>query len=388
MSRRGRWLLPLLVGTAAAAGAPVLSAPGLHVLSLDSPVVARWLGPGLAPVWSDDGHRLCVASRTNLWRLDPVTGAAEPPEPLRDYEPTTLPLAQGELSVSADGKRLLGVDPLTGQPLLLAELESPGPVKLALSPDLKSLAVSLGDSDRGGLMDLDRVNTQDVNVAGRTCAVVRRVRSVAASGLVFAPAKLAFRGQAAPVLDSPVATEARAGGYRWDRPGPPRWVVLHHTATATDGPALNGLTTQSPGLLAQRYDDVTPNAQIRPEPSSLSVHYVVRRNGGVVQLVEERYLARHAGTGQWGNRGPSFDFNPESIGIEIVSLGNSYTPEQVRSVGRLVADICRRHHLPLARVDQPFQPGVLYHRDFAAGLRGKPDPAGWPWEQMLQAAGG
>ncbi|NUP99787.1 MAG: N-acetylmuramoyl-L-alanine amidase [Armatimonadetes bacterium] len=179
----------------------------------------------------------------------------------------------------------------------------------------------------------------------------------------------------------------RPGTFRWSRPAPPRWVVLHHTAVSSDSGSLNALTSSSNGRIAQLYEDLTPDSLLGAEPGTIGVNYLVLRSGTVLQLAEERYLTRHAGTGQWGNRGPIYDFNVETIGIEIVGRGNDFTSGQVRNVGRLVADICRRQAIPLRHVaGQAFAEGVLYHRDFAGGLRGKPDPAGWPWSTMMRHA--
>ncbi len=174
---------------------------------------------------------------------------------------------------------------------------------------------------------------------------------------------------------------------RWARPSPARWVVLHHTASRSDSGCLNALTSPSAGKLAQLYADITPGAWMPAEPRTIGVHYLVLRSGTVLQLAEENTITRHAGTGQWGNSGPIYDFNSETIGIEIVAEGNDFTSGQIRNVGRLVADICRRNAIPLEHINgRKFVEGVLYHKDFAAGLRGKPDPAGWPWSTMMQHA--
>lgn len=257
----------------------------------------------------------------------------------------------------------------------------------AVSPDGLRLAVSLSRSDRWGHTDPDVLKATDTDVAGNAVNVIRRLRSVGCSGLVFQPAALEFKGQGKPTADSPVVSDTRPGALRWQRPGPPHWIVLHHTATTSDSSSLRSLTTTAAHRIASRYDDVTPGVNLPGEPSTLSAQYLVLRDGRVVQLVEEAYLARHAGTGQWLNQGPIYDFNAETIGIEIVANGNDFTPAQVTSVGKLVADIGWRRGIPLLRLNQrSFASGVLYHRDFAAGLRGKPDPAGWPWDEMLKAA--
>lgn len=385
----------------------------------DELLVADGFGPAPEPpapriVWSDDGSLIDTVrwqpDGQGLWlalvrdgagrlaqrSLDGATLAHHslPGEPLSRValgEPAAWLLAR------VDGAaRLLRIDLADGTAATLATIADGVPVEAgngwpaprpALSPDGARLAVSLGRTDRWGITDSDILRVPDTTVNGRTVTCTRRGRNVGASGVVFDSAALAFAGRGKPAADSPVVGDTRPGGFRWQRPSPPRWVVLHHTATNSDGGSLNALTSNGNGKISQLYADITPGRDLPGEPGTISVHYLVRRDGTVVQLVEERYIARHAGTGQWRNSGPIYDFNVESIGIEIVSVGNDYTAAQVRSVGRLVADICRRNAIPLEHVaGTSFVEGVIYHKDFAGGLRGKPDPAGWPWAAMLAHA--
>jgi len=248
-------------------------------------------------------------------------------------------------------------------------------------------AVTLGRTDRWGVSELDKTEFTDVDISGKTVRVVRRGRNVGPSGVVFDARETAFLGRKAPVAESSVVGDVRPGTMRWARPSPARWVVLHHTASRSDSGCLNALTSPSSGKLAQLYADITPGSWMPAEPRTIGVHYLVLRSGTVLQLAEETTITRHAGTGQWANAGPVYDFNSETIGIEIVAEGNDFTAGQVRNVGRLVADICRRNSIQLEHINgRKFVEGVLYHKDFAAGLRGKPDPAGWPWSTMLQHA--
>ena len=428
--------------------APLLRNPGVHVVATDGSA-ARWLGPGMDPAWSPDGRTLYliaahgplgappfgplyavdVATRTahvvredghfaacrpspdgqRLLALRRVTDSGpvmlttfgldgrplEPDRPLGPWSPALRAMLgapppdaahletgpAGARLVAADGKLLADIDPAVP-----TTADPDGAVVTALSPDGKWLAVSLGRTDRWGLTAQDVLRTTDTDVGNHVCHVERRVRDVGPSGVVFASSGLKCMGQAAPAPDSSVVGRVEPGSLRWMRPAPPRWVVLHHTGSSNDHACLNSLTTHAPWKLAGLYEDITPRRDETNEPSTLAVHYLVYRDGTVVQLVEERYIARHVGTGQWCNRGPIYDFNPETIGIEIVSPGNDYTPAQVKSVGCLVADICLRHGIPFRHVpNEPFTEGVLYHKDVSAGLRGKPDPSGWPWEAMAAA---
>ncbi|MBI5833428.1 MAG: N-acetylmuramoyl-L-alanine amidase [Armatimonadetes bacterium] len=295
------------------------------------------------------------------------------------------------LTQVGEDTRLVRFDPATGESTALAEidprvplLDRTWPARPALSPDGREVVVSLGRSDRMGVASRDLIEADDTDVSGQTVRVSRRVRNVGPSGVVFDSAKCAFAGQAAPKIDSAVVGDRRPGTMRWQRPTPARWVVLHHTASNSDSGNLNALTSGTTWRLAGFYQDITPGERLPREPRTIGVQYLVFRSGVVCQLAEESTIARHAGTGQWTNKGPIYDFNAETIGIEIVSRGDDYTPGQVQNVGRLVADICARRGIPPRHIEgESFTEGVLYHRDFAGGLRGKPDPSGWPWEQSM-----
>lgn len=62
----------------------------------------------------------------------------------------------------------------------------------------------------------------------------------------------------------------------------------------------------------------------------------------VYQLVEEKYLAYHAGLSQWQNYTA---INRYSVGIEIVNLGfdDPYPPKQIEVLMQLCADIIARY---------------------------------------------
>ena len=79
----------------------------------------------------------------------------------------------------------------------------------------------------------------------------------------------------------------------------PELVVLHYTAMADCDAALRVLCT--------------------PE-REVSAHYLIRRDGEVIALVDEAMRAWHAGAGEWRGRG---DVNSRSIGIELDNDGAS-----------------------------------------------------------------
>lgn len=129
-------------------------------------------------------------------------------------------------------------------------------------------------------------------------------------------------------------------------------VVLHHTA----GPTLEG---------AVKWFE-------NPE-SRVSAHFVVGKDGSIVQQVSTFARAWHAGASVFLGKEGVNDF---SIGIEMVNLGDGkdpWTTEQVEVVGFLVATMRRRF------------PTIKYitSHEFVALPKGrKSDPRGFPWERL------
>ncbi|NUZ07809.1 N-acetylmuramoyl-L-alanine amidase [Piscinibacter koreensis] len=131
-------------------------------------------------------------------------------------------------------------------------------------------------------------------------------------------------------------------------------VVIHYTAADNADHALRTLTR--PG-------------------SGVSAHYLIERDGRLVQLVDERARAWHAGASQWG---PARDVNSASIGIELDNDGSSpYPAAQIASLLRLLGDLRERHRLGAA--------DFVGHSDVAPGRKVDPGPL-FPW-RTLAAAG-
>ena len=128
------------------------------------------------------------------------------------------------------------------------------------------------------------------------------------------------------------------------------FVVIHYTASGSAERALRTLTNPS---------------------SQVSAHYLIERNGDIVQLVDERLRAWHAGTSRWGT---TVDVNSASLGIELDNDGHEpYAPAQIDALLRLLADIRKRHHVPAAN--------VLGHADVAPRRKVDPGPL-FPWRTL------
>jgi N-acetylmuramoyl-L-alanine amidase len=131
----------------------------------------------------------------------------------------------------------------------------------------------------------------------------------------------------------------------------PNYVVLHHTAQNSTDETLRTFTLTR---------------------TQVSAHYVVGRDGQVVQMVNDYLRAQHAGVGKWGN---DRDLNSASIGIEIDNNGSEpYSDIQIESVIKLLLELKTRYGIPVAN--------FIGHADIAPTR--KPDPNNFPWKKLAE----
>ena len=132
----------------------------------------------------------------------------------------------------------------------------------------------------------------------------------------------------------------------------PNFVILHHTSDDTVAQAMRSLA-----------DPMRP----------VSAHYLIGRDGRIIQLVDERARAWHAGESKWG---ADTDLNSAALGIELDNNGHEPFAEiQIAALLRLLADIKERYHIPAAN--------FIGHADVAP--RRKTDPSRYfPWKTLAQ----
>jgi len=100
----------------------------------------------------------------------------------------------------------------------------------------------------------------------------------------------------------------------------------------------------------------------------VSSHFLVRRDGELVQFVPVGKRAWHAGTSRWRARSRCNDF---SVGVELEgSEEDSFTPAQYRTLESLVSELGLRD--------------VAAHSDVAPGRKTDPG-AGFDWPRLLAA---
>ena len=109
--------------------------------------------------------------------------------------------------------------------------------------------------------------------------------------------------------------------------------------------------------------------------SEVSAHYLIDRDGAVVQMVDEAHRAWHAGAGEWGGRG---DVNSRSIGIELANTGAEPFPEpQMAALERLLDGI--RGRWPAVAPER-----ILGHSDIAPGRKIDPGRR-FDWKRLARA---
>jgi N-acetylmuramoyl-L-alanine amidase len=130
----------------------------------------------------------------------------------------------------------------------------------------------------------------------------------------------------------------------------PNFVILHQTTNDNAAKALATLTD--------------PQRKV-------SAHYLIGRDGAVMQLVDEAARAWHAGESWWGG---TTDLNSASIGIELDNNGDeAFAEAQIVRLIALLDDLRERYKIPPAN--------FLGHGDVAP--RRKVDPSHlFPWQRL------
>jgi AmpD protein len=104
----------------------------------------------------------------------------------------------------------------------------------------------------------------------------------------------------------------------------------------------------------------------------VSAHFLIRRDGGLLQFVDTDRRAWHAGASSFAGRERCNDF---SIGVELEGdAAHRFTAAQYRCLRRLVARLRARH--PLRH--------VAGHCDIAPGRKDDPGPY-FDWARLLRS---
>lgn len=130
----------------------------------------------------------------------------------------------------------------------------------------------------------------------------------------------------------------------------PNLIVVHHTQNDTLEQALSTLTSAA---------------------REVSSHYLIARDGRVLQLVDDLGRAWHAGRSWWGGH---TDINSTSIGIELDNNGfEPFAEAQIVALEKLLRELVDRLRIP--------PQNVVAHGDVAPGR--KVDPSRFfPWQRL------
>ena len=135
-----------------------------------------------------------------------------------------------------------------------------------------------------------------------------------------------------------------------------KFLVFHYTGMRKESDAINRLT----------------NIQ-----SEVSSHYLIKKNGDIVILVPELYIAWHAGKSSW----KSFkSLNKNSIGIEISNSGHehnyiNFSKKQIQSILYLSKSLMKKYKIKSSN--------VLGHSDIAP-FRKKDPGEKFPWQYLAK----
>jgi len=130
----------------------------------------------------------------------------------------------------------------------------------------------------------------------------------------------------------------------------PNYVIIHHTAQDSLNQTIKTFHNEKVGV---------------------SSHYVIGRDGKIVQMVNDLYRAHHAGIGKWGN---DKDLNSSSIGIELDNNGltDPWTDAQINALIQVLTYLKKTYNIP--------QANFIGHMDIAPTR--KNDPAKFPWKKL------
>lgn len=153
--------------------------------------------------------------------------------------------------------------------------------------------------------------------------------------------------------------------------GMPVDMVVLHSISLPAGVYGGGYIHQ---LFNNRLD---PLAHVEFEPLQgleVSAHFLIRRDGQIVQFVSCGRRAWHAGRSAWAGRSNCNDF---SIGIELEGLeGLTFEPAQYVSLRRLLRSI--RGHYPVQC--------LVGHEHIAPERKADPGP-GFDWQRLRRELG-
>ena len=133
-----------------------------------------------------------------------------------------------------------------------------------------------------------------------------------------------------------------------------KFIIFHYTGMKKETDAINQLTNQK---------------------SKVSSHYFIKKNGEILTLVPDLYIAWHAGISCWKNDN---SINKLSIGIEISNPGHDYkykkfSKKQINSILKLSKFLVKKY-----KIKSKF---ILGHSDISPDRKKDPGEK-FPWQYL------
>jgi len=133
-----------------------------------------------------------------------------------------------------------------------------------------------------------------------------------------------------------------------------KYLIFHYTGMKSENAAIKRLTNKS---------------------SKVSCHYFIKRNGEIIRIVPDLYIAWHAGISSWKK---DKSLNSNSIGIEISNPGHDYkyknfSQKQIASIIDLSKNLKKKYKIK--------KENILGHSDIAP-LRKKDPGEKFPWKLL------
>ena len=133
-----------------------------------------------------------------------------------------------------------------------------------------------------------------------------------------------------------------------------KYLIFHYTGMRSENAAIKKLTSKS---------------------SKVSCHYLIKKNGAIIKIVPDLYIAWHAGISSWKK---DKSLNSNSIGIEISNPGHDYkyknfSQKQITSIINLSKNLKKKYKIK--------KENILGHSDIAP-LRKKDPGEKFPWKLL------
>ena len=117
--------------------------------------------------------------------------------------------------------------------------------------------------------------------------------------------------------------------------------------------------------------------RLQDPKSKVSSHYLIKRNGEIINLVPDLFEAWHAGNSSWKH---FKSLNKNSIGIEITNPGHQhgykkFSKKQIFSLQKLLNILVKKY-----KIEKKY---ILGHSDISPGRKKDPGEK-FPWEMLAK----